>query len=180
MKELSKKKVLLVVDMQNDFITGSLANAEGQQIISAVKERIEECREEGYSIFFTRDTHGKDYMETQEGKNLPVPHCLKGTEGWQIVPELLPYVEENNVLDKPSFGSLELPLWLKKEIGEDPESVEICGVCTDICVISNAMVLKAAFPEIPIMVKGSLCAGVTVESHQNALAAMGMCQIKVE
>ncbi len=180
MNQLSKEKVLVVIDMQNDFITGALANEEGQKIVGALKERIETCKKEGFSIFFTRDTHGTNYLETQEGRKLPVPHCLKGTDGWQIVPELQPYAEESRVFDKPSFSSPEIPVWIKSQIGTEPETIELCGVCTDICVISNAMVLKAAFPETPITVKADLCAGVTVESHRNALSAMGMCQINVE
>ena len=174
-----KKKVLLVIDMQNDFLTGALANEEGQKIIGAVKARIEECKEEGYEILFTRDTHGENYMETQEGEKLPVPHCIEGSEGWQITDELLPYTDSRNVLDKPSFGSLELPRKIMTRVNDEPVEIELCGVCTDICVISNAMILKAAFPETPVKVNGNLCAGVTPESHATALEAMKMCQVEV-
>ena len=174
------RKVLVVIDMQNDFLTGALANEEGVKIIDDVKQRIDEAEKEGYTVLFTRDTHGENYMETQEGKKLPVPHCLKGTDGWQITKKLRPYADEERVLDKPAFGSLELPEWIEKKAGGVPEEIELCGVCTDICVISNAMILKGAFPEVPVRVKKSLCAGVTPESHNNALAAMEVCQVEVE
>ena len=174
------RKVLVVIDMQNDFLTGALANEEGVKIIKDVKARIEDAEKENYVVLFTRDTHGENYMNTQEGRKLPVPHCLKGTEGWQITEELLPYAEEDRILDKPAFGSPELPSWIREKAGEDIEEIELCGVCTDICVISNAMILKGAFPEVPVRVKKHLCAGVTPESHCNALAAMEMCQVEVE
>ncbi len=177
---MEKNKILLVIDMQKDFVTGALANKEAQQIIENIKKKIESYKESGLPVFFTRDTHGEDYLNTQEGKLLPVEHCIKGSNGWQIIDELADYATEENTLDKPSFGCLDLPGWLcDKLAGATPAEVELCGVCTDICVISNGMILKAAYPETPITVEGSCCAGVTPESHNNALEAMKMCQILV-
>ncbi len=166
-------KVLIVVDMQVDFTTGSLGAPHEAAIIPKVVEKVKNF--DG-TVIFTRDTHGQDYLSTQEGRKLPVVHCVKGTPGWEICPELQPFVK--TVVDKPSFGSLELPKRLA-EMGS-VESVELCGLCTDICVISNAMILKAAFPEIPVSVDAACCAGVTVQSHQTALDAMKAVQIEVK
>ena len=163
-------KVLIVVDMQVDFTTGSLGAPHEAAIIPKVVEKVKNF--DGTVIF----THGQDYLSTQEGRKLPVVHCVKGTPGWEICPELQPFVR--TVVDKPSFGSLELPKRLA-EMGS-VESVELCGLCTDICVISNAMILKAAFPEIPVSVDAACCAGVTVRSHQTALDAMKAVQIEVK
>ena len=171
-------KALIVVDMQNDFIDGALGTPEATAIVGNVKEKIEEYRQGSDIVIFTRDTHGENYMETQEGKKLPVPHCIEGTEGWQIRSELKP--EEDRVVDKPTFGSYELVELLREIDEETPlESIELVGICTDICVISNAMMIKAAFLEIPVKVDASCCAGVTPATHDNALDAMGMCQIEV-
>ena len=171
-------KVLIVVDMQNDFIDGALGTPEAVSIVGNVKAKIEEYRKNGDRVIFTRDTHHDNYMETQEGAKLPVPHCIEGSEGWQIRAELEP--EEDVVIDKPTFGSYELVDTLR-EICEEtpPESIELVGLCTDICVISNAMMIKAAFLETPIIVDSSCCAGVIPASHDNALDAMEMCQIEV-
>lgn len=171
-------KVLIVVDMQNDFIDGALGTPEAVSIVGNVKAKIEEYRKNNDRVIFTRDTHHDNYMETQEGAKLPVPHCIEGSEGWQIRAELEP--EEDVVIDKPTFGSYELVDTLR-EICEEtpPESIELVGLCTDICVISNAMMIKAAFLETPIIVDSSCCAGVTPASHDNALDAMEMCQIEV-
>ena len=128
-------------------------------------------------VIFTRDTHFENYMNTREGVNLPVEHCIKDTAGWQICDELLPYVD--TVVDKITFGSVELPNIIKG-FGEPIEEIELCGLCTDICVISNVMILKAAFPEVPIKVDANACAGVTEASHKNAIAAMKMVQVEVE
>ncbi|MGN0659150.1 MAG: cysteine hydrolase family protein [Emergencia sp.] len=177
---MGKNKALLVIDMQVDFVTGTLANEEAQRIIGAVESKIRRYQEEGLPVFFTRDTHDGDYMQTQEGRMLPVQHCIRGSEGWQIVPELRKYAEENAVLDKPAFGCMELPIWLMDRVGSMPEEIEVIGVCTDICVISNCMILKAAFPETLIRVDSACCAGVSCESHANALEAMKACQIIVE
>ena len=152
------RKVLVVIDMQNDFIDGALGTKEAQAMLPLLVEKLE--REEALLVF-TQDTHGADYLETQEGKNLPVPHCIKLEKGWEIAPSLKPFVEK------------------AAAVVEKPEAIELVGLCTDICVIANAMILKAAFPEVPISVDASCCAGVTPESHENALKAMKMCQVAV-
>ena len=166
-------KVLIVVDMQNDFVTGSLGSVHAEVIVPDVVRRVKDF--DG-RVIFTRDTHDEGYFNTQEGMHLPVEHCVKDTEGWQIVDALAPYVRE--VVDKPAFGSLELAEMLAAE-KDKIEEIELCGLCTDICVISNAMLLKAALPETKITVRAGLCAGVTPESHENALNAMRMLQIDV-
>lgn len=166
-------KILVVVDMQNDFIDGALGTAEAVAIVPYVKEVIENF--DG-KVLFTRDTHFENYMDTQEGKNLPVPHCIKDTDGWQIRPEL-DALRKTEAIDKVTFGSKDLVDVLKAETGI--ESITFVGLCTDICVISNAMIVKAFFPEIPLIVVAKACAGATPESHNNALSAMKMCQIKV-
>lgn len=171
------RKVLIVVDMQNDFIDGALGTKEAAAIVPKVKETIE--RFDG-TVFFTRDTHGEDYPDTQEGQRLPVPHCIKGTDGWRIRPEL-DALRKEEAVDKATFGSVELGLLLKAENDREPISeITLIGLCTDICVISNALLLKAFLPETPIRVDASCCAGVTPESHKNALAAMKVCQIAVD
>ncbi|MCD7732090.1 MAG: cysteine hydrolase [Oscillospiraceae bacterium] len=166
---------LIVIDMQNDFIDGALGTAEAVSIVPNVKKKVSEYLASGGTVIYTRDTHTEDYLSTQEGKNLPVVHCVRGTEGWEIADGV--YAEGSTVVDKPSFGSTELP----KVLAGIPnlESIELVGLCTDICVISNAMILKAAFPEVPITVDSSCCAGVSPESHENALKAMAVCQIKI-
>ena len=166
-------KYLIVVDMQVDFITGSLGSALATAIVPNVVEKVKDF--DG-KVIFTRDTHFEDYMDTQEGKKLPVPHCIKGSDGWQICDELKPYAE--TVVDKLTFGSIELPRLLES-FGEPIEKIELCGLCTDICVISNAMVLKAAFPEVPIAVDAACSAGVSVDSHNTALDAMRAVQIEI-
>ena len=168
-------KLLVVIDMQNDFIDGALGTAEAVAIVDKVAEKIRTARAEGTEVWFTRDTHSESYMETQEGRNLPVPHCIRGTAGWEISPKL--EVADSVVIDKPTFGSMELAE--KATSLEGLESAELVGLCTDICVISNAMLLKARLPELPVKVDASCCAGVTPASHLNALSAMKMCQIAV-
>lgn len=169
--------ILVVVDMQNDFISGALGTAEAKLIVNGVKEKAENF--EGL-VFFTRDTHFEDYMTTQEGEKLPVPHCIKGTWGWEICDELKEISETTEICDKPTFGSVELMESIKElSLEEEIESITLLGLCTDICVISNAMLLKAALPETKIIVDGTLSAGVTPISHKNALEAMKMCQIEV-
>lgn len=167
-------KYLIVVDMQNDFIDGALGTKEAVAIVPKVKAKIESF--DG-KVIFTRDTHSENYLSTQEGKNLPVEHCIKGTDGWQIRDEL-DALRKSEAVDKPSFGSVELAEMLKNE-KEDIESIELIGLCTDICVISNAMIIKAYLPETPIEIDASCCAGVTPESHNRALDAMVVCQIKI-
>lgn len=166
-------KYLIVVDMQNDFIDGALGTAEAVSIVPYVKSVIENF--DG-KVLFTRDTHFENYMETQEGKNLPVPHCIKGTDGWQIRAEL-DALRKTEAIDKITFGSKDLVEILKNEA--DIESITFVGLCTDICVISNVMIVKAFYPEIPLIVDAKACAGVTPESHTNALNAMKMCQVTV-
>lgn len=167
-------KYLIVVDMQIDFITGSLGSDLATAIVPKVVEKVKNF--DG-KIIFTRDTHYDNYMQTQEGQKLPVPHCIKDTDGWRVCSELLPYVD--TVIDKVTFGSVELPQIIK-DYDEPINEIELCGLCTDICVISNAMILKAAFPEAKITVDASCCAGVTVDSHNTALNAMRSVQIEVK
>ena len=164
------RKTLIVIDMQKDFIDGSLGTKEAVSIVDKVKEKIKQYKENGEQIIYTRDTHSENYLETREGKYLPVVHCVKGSEGWLIPEELR--VEGCEVIDKPSFGYTG---WEKYNF----EEIEIIGLCTDICVVSNALILKALYPEIKITVDASCCAGVTQESHKAALLTMKMCQIEI-
>ncbi len=164
------RKTLIVIDMQKDFIDGSLGTKEAVSIVDKVKEKIKQYKENGEQIIYTRDTHPENYLETGEGKYLPVVHCVKGSEGWLIPEELR--VEGCEVIDKPSFGYTG---WEKYNF----EEIEIIGLCTDICVVSNALILKALYPEIKITVDASCCAGVTQESHKAALLTMKMCQIEI-
>ncbi len=165
-------KFLIVVDMQEDFVRGALGSAAAEAIVPRVVEKVKAF--DG-TVLFTRDTHGEDYRQTQEGRKLPVVHCVKDTAGWQIVSELSPYV--TRVVDKPTFGSVDLPRILA-DYG-DVDEVTLCGLCTDICVISNAMLVKAAFPEATVTVDGTCSAGVSEESHRTALQAMRAVQIEV-
>ncbi|MFI3254064.1 MAG: isochorismatase family cysteine hydrolase [Eubacteriales bacterium] len=170
--------ILVVVDMQNDFIDGALGTQEAQMILPKV---VETTKSWNGPILFTRDTHGDNYLESQEGKHLPVPHCIRDTKGWEIASDLQEFVTLPP-LDKPNFGSLDLVPRLRELQGNTPESeltITLIGLCTDICVLSNAIILKPAFPEASVEVIGDCCAGVTPDSHKNALSAMGMCQIKV-
>lgn len=174
-------KVLFVVDMQNDFIDGALGTKEAVAIVPRVRAKIDAHLADGGAVIYTRDTHTADYLNTQEGRRLPVVHCVEDTPGWEISDKV--FVAGCEVINKPAFGSLELPQLLQELQSRHPEDelefIELIGLCTDICVISNAMILKAAFPELPIKVDSSCCAGVTPESHENALKAMGMCQIEI-
>ena len=173
---INMQNILIVVDMQNDFIEGALGTAEAVAIVPKVVDKI---RNFSGKVIFTRDTHEENYMETQEGKNLPVPHCIKGTQGWEISSELTEFCKEEPI-DKVTFGSVELGSILKSMNDKETiESITFVGLCTDICVISNALLTKASLPEVPLFVDASCCAGVTPESHKNALEAMKMCQIKV-
>ena len=166
-------KYLIVVDMQNDFIDGALGTPEAVAIVPYVKNVIENF--DG-KVLFTRDTHFENYMETLEGKSLPVPHCIKGTHGWQIRADL-DALRTTEAIDKVTFGSKELIEILKN--ANDVESIMFVGLCTDICVISNVMLVKAFYPEIPLVVDAKACAGVTSQSHKNALEAMKMCQVTI-
>ena len=168
-------KVLAVIDMQNDFISGALGTFAAQTIVPVVRRRIAEARAAGDAVVFTLDTHADDYLSTHEGRLLPVKHCIQGTPGWQISHDPQPFAA--NVVDKLSFGSISLPRLLAQE--GTPESIELCGLCTDICVISNALLAKAFLPNAHIAVDSEASAGVTRESHCNALKAMEMCHIEI-
>ena len=164
------KKTLIVVDMQNDFIDMALGTPEAVAIVPKVAEKIAAYQAAGREIIFTRDTHGENYLETPEGKKLPVPHCIRGTKGWEIADGL--YVPGSKIIDKPNFG---WPHWNQEAL----EDVEIIGLCTDICVVSNALIIKAQFPEANVTVDAACCAGVTPATHEAALATMKMCQIDI-
>ena len=166
-------KLLIVVDMQVDFINGTLGSPHAQAIVPPVVEKVKDFDGE---VIFTRDTHTSDYLSTQEGRKLPVEHCIKDSDGWQICPELAPYAK--NIVDKITFGSVTLPEIISENYDKVDE-IELCGLCTDICVISNAMILKASFPEVKISVDSTCCAGVSVDSHNTALDAMRAVQIEV-
>ena len=168
-------KILAVIDMQNDFITGALGSAEAQAIVPAVRKRIAEARKAGETVFFTRDTHGEDYLQTQEGRNLPIPHCIRGTDGWQLEASL--DTADSPVFDKPGFGSRALLDRLCAQ--QTPERIELIGLCTDICVLVNALAIKTFLPEVPVCVNAACCAGVTPQAHQTALDAMRACQIEI-
>ena len=170
------QNILLVIDMQNDFIDGALGTKEAVEIVPAVKKKIEQF--DG-TVLFTRDTHETWYLQTQEGKNLPVEHCIRGTDGWQIRPEL-DALRKTEAIDKETFGAKELGgILLDMDEENEIGSITLIGLCTDICVISNAMLVKAFLPEVPVIVDASCCAGVTPESHETALKAMEACQIQI-
>lgn len=166
----SMKKTLIVVDMQNDFIDGALGTKEAVAIVPQVKAKIQQYVQNGDEIIFTRDTHGDNYLDTPEGKKLPVLHCIRQTAGWQITEGV--YVEGYKIIDKPNFG---WPHWDEERL----EAVELIGLCTDICVVSNALIIKALFPDASIAVDAACCAGVTPESHRAALLTMQLCQIDI-
>lgn len=170
-------KVLIVVDMQKDFIDGALGTEEARQIVPKVIEKI---RTFDGRVMATRDTHDTDYLDSEEGKHLPVVHCVRDTEGWQIDPRIAALIQESPI-DKPAFGSLGLGQVLKAyHTYEEPiESITLIGLCTDICVISNALLIKAYLPDVPVMVDASCCAGVTPKTHVQALEAMKVCQIEI-
>lgn len=164
------KKTLIVVDMQNDFIDMALGTKEAVAIVPNVKAKIEAYLAAGDEIIYTRDTHAENYLETPEGKKLPVPHCIRGTKGWEIAEGL--YAQGCRIIDKPNFG---WPHWDRENL----EQVELVGLCTDICVVSNALIIKAMFPDAEVSVDARCCAGVTPQTHEAALATMKMCQIQV-
>ena len=173
------KKILVVIDMQNDFIDGALGTPEAVAIVENVKAKILSYPRE--NVFATRDTHHQYYMDTQEGRNLPVPHCIRGTDGWQIRPEIAELIFPDHVVDKPTFGSTQLAKLMEilERREEDGIEIELVGLCTDICVVSNALLLKASMPETPISCDASCCAGVTPAKHEAALETMRSCQIKI-
>ncbi len=169
------EKILIVVDMQKDFIDGALGTPEALAILPNVLNKVKHFNGR---IIFTRDTHTTSYMETLEGRHLPIPHCIVNTDGWEIHPDLVPYADK--IIDKPAFGSLELAEVLVAHQQETPiESIEMVGLCTDICVLSNALILKAALPEVEVIVNADCCAGTTEKKHATALKALEPCQVKV-
>ena len=169
------KKAIVVVDMQNDFVDGALGTPEAQEMLPRLAAKLEKEQAAGTALIFTMDTHSADYLQTQEGRKLPVEHCIRGTAGWEIADALQPFVRTAvAVIEKPTFGATALPAALA-----DYDEIEFVGLCTDICVISNALLAKAFYPEKHISVDAACCAGVTPESHANALAAMRMCQVEV-
>ncbi len=172
-----EKKIVLIIDMQNDFITGALGTKEAVAITPCVAGRIQKEKEAGAMLLFTRDTHYENYMYTLEGKLLPVPHCIEGSEGWELAPSIAPLAEGCTVVDKPTFGAVVLPELLRPHVDENTEFL-LMGLCTDICVASNALLLRAYFPGNKISVAPDCCAGVTPESHDAALLTMKMCQIE--
>ncbi len=172
------RKILIVIDMQNDFIDGVLGTPEAVTIVDHVVEEIKKYPVS--DIIATRDTHGENYLDTQEGQNLPVPHCIKGTQGWELHPRIAEALEGAVIIDKPTFGSTELAHRLARLAQGDELDITLVGLCTDICVVSNALLIKAALPETPVRVIAGCCAGVTPESHQAALKTMGMCQIQIQ
>ncbi|NBI92130.1 cysteine hydrolase [Lachnospiraceae bacterium] len=171
------KKILVVIDMQNDFIDGALGTAEALGIVEKVVDKIGSYPADG--IYATRDTHGEDYLETSEGRYLPIKHCIKGTKGWEIRPEVARAMPQAAVIDKPTFGSEELAQRLLEESRKEEIEIEFVGLCTDICVVTNALLVKTKLPEVKISVDASCCAGVTPESHEAALLTMKMCQVDV-
>ena len=171
------RKILIVIDMQNDFIDAALGTKEAVSIVEAVKDKIRSYAPE--NVIATMDTHGENYMETQEGKYLPVPHCIKGSEGWKIRSDIAALLEGAKIYEKPTFGSTALAEDLRELSGKEDIELELVGLCTDICVASNALLLKAFMPEVKISVDAACCAGVTPEKHLAALETMRSCQIQV-
>lgn len=172
------RKLLLVIDMQNDFIDGALGTPEAAAIVDRVAEEIGKYPAE--DIIATRDTHPENYLETQEGRNLPVVHCVKGTPGWALNAKVAAALRGAAVIDKPTFGSTELAERIAALARNEELDITLVGLCTDICVVSNALLLKAYLPETPIRVIAGCCAGVTPESHRAALDTMRMCQIQIQ
>lgn len=172
------KKILVVVDIQNDFVDGALGTPEAVAIIDNAAEKIKNFDGD---IFVTYDTHFDDYMDTLEGKKLPVPHCIKGTDGWQLNAKIAEALKDKNykTVEKLTFGSVNLPQLVKETIVYDTAEITLIGLCTDICVVSNALLLKANFPECEITVDASCCAGVTRDTHNAALETMKCCQINI-
>ena len=178
-------RVLIVIDMQKDFVDGALGSPEAQAIMSNVAAKVEQySKMEDAVVIYTRDTHDEDYMDTLEGQYLPIPHCIYGTPGWEIVPEV--YVDNGytDIVDKNSFGHHNIAGIVERSCINhfetwEIDSIEVCGLCTDICVISNVLILKANYTDIPIIVDSTCCAGVTPEKHAAALEVMRSCQVEV-
>ena len=177
------KHILIVVDMQTDFVDGALGTPEAVAILGGVAAKIKAyAADPDGVILVTYDTHAEDYMTTSEGKHLPVPHCIKGTAGWALHPAVAAALEgvAYTSVEKPTFGSVELPALVGQATAGEDFTVELIGLCTDICVVSHTLLLKAHYPEIPISVDAACCAGVTPETHRAALTTMGMCQIEIK
>lgn len=172
---MAGSELLVVVDMQKDFVTGALGTREAERALAKAAELVKRKRAEGAEIVFTLDTHGEDYLHTQEGRHLPVPHCIRGTDGWQLCESLAR--EEGKRFEKPCFGSVSLAEYVR---AGGYKKVTLCGVCTDICVVSNALLVKAYCPETEVSVVREACAGVTPERHEAAIATMESCQIGIE
>ena len=173
------RKILIAVDLQNDFVDGALGTKEAAAMIPAAAARIRACRDEGMEIYATLDTHEENYPETQEGKRLPVPHCIRHTKGWELNPVIREVLGSFTAVEKPTFGSIRLPELIREKGSTDDMTIELIGLCTDICVVSNALMLKAFFPETVIRVNSGCCAGVTPEKHRAALETMASCQIEI-
>ena len=169
---MSVKRLFVVVDMQHDFVDGALGTPEARAIVPAVAALLKAERAAGSAVAFTMDTHGEDYLSTQEGRRLPVPHCIRGTRGWEVIPEL--DTQDARIFEKGAFGSLKLARYAQ-DFGE----VLLCGVCTDICVVSNALLIKAFAPEARVMAAEHACAGVTPAAHDAAIATMRSCQVEI-
>lgn len=172
------RKILIVVDMQNDFINGSLGTKEAEAIVPLVIDKIKHYKKE--NVFATRDTHDKDYLDTLEGKNLPVIHCLKNTNGWELQKDIAKLIDPRNIFDKPSFGSVELVNHLSQIEKKEKIEIELVGLCTDICVISNAVLLKSFLANTCVSIDSSCCAGSTKKAHEYALKSMESLQIKLK
>ena len=177
---MNERRYLIVVDMQHDFIDAALGTAEARDIVERAAAYIRERRAQGYTVIGTLDTHGENYMATREGRKLPVIHCIRGTEGWRLHPEIEKEILGCTLVEKPTFGSVKLPEMIAEDMdADDRMTIELIGLCTDICVVSNALLLKARFPEAEIAVKADCCAGVTPSRHQAALETMASCQIDI-
>ena len=181
---MKQDRILIVVDMQKDFIDGALGSAEAVAITPAAAKKLRAWREAGLPVIATLDTHGENYLSTREGRFLPVEHCVKGTPGWELNGEIAEALGDGVRLEKPSFGSMELPALVRELTGAEGDgkglSIELIGLCTDICVVSNAMILKAAFPEAEMSVDSACCAGVTPDKHRAALETRASCQIRID
>ena len=174
------KKLLIVVDYKNDFVSGSLGFPEAEALEPKLHKKVQDYLDAKDDVVYTMDTHGENYLDTREGQKLPVPHCIRGTDGWQICEEVQERIRpQDRIVDKVTFGAPDLPDIIRAECGGMPEEIHLAGVWTDICVISNAMICKAAFPEVPVFIHERCCAGVTPESHATALEAMRACQIDI-
>ena len=171
-------RYLFVIDYQNDFVDGALGFPGAEKLDEKISAKVRAYGKD--HVLFTRDTHFENYLQTREGRNLPVPHCIRGTKGWEIIPQLTEYTQGRTIVDKPTFGSWELADMVARLAEEEELEITLCGLCTDICVVSNALLLKAYFPEVPMQVDAACCAGVTPQSHKNALEAMKMCQIIIK